>query len=248
MKKYTTLAAFAALATSAGAAVLATDVAFTSNPENGWAHGFNDTTTGGGNDVGNDVNFGLAALGDTSGDRWSGDGTTSTAFPPNALMLVNLGGGGTAGDHWDGGSITWDTGVAYHTWGRSTDVDGANGHNGADTIYSSYTVTATGSYDIVGAWTENGNSGGATIAVLINGTSLGGDTIDLDSAGDSATIQSLAHSLTAGDIVSFRTLRDTDVTSGGSAALAASVTAVPEPASSALLGLGGLALILRRRK
>jgi len=59
---------------------------------------------------------------------------------------------------------------------------------------------------------------------------------------------------TAGDVLQLRFINTTDLPSGSADWSATalidnvSVTAVPEPSSAALLGLGGLALILRRRK
>lgn len=247
MTTRTLLAALGAtvIAGNAFAANLADDFDNANNPGNGWTHGFNDTAVGGGNDIANDVAFGRINSGGAPGDRWTGDGTNDASFPPNDLLLVNQGNGGTAGNHWGGGSITWDDGEAYHTWG-STDAGGINGHSGDDTIFSTYTVTTAGLYDIAGTWTENGNSGTAAVEVLVNGSSIGTGSIDLTVANDSATIQSLNVALGVGDTVSFRTLRDSG-TVGGSAHLDASVALVPEPTSMALLGLGAMVMTRRRR-
>ena len=243
------VAFLSAAASSATAATLAGDFDVANNPGNDWEHGFNDTGVGAGNDVVNDVAFGLAKTGGDPGDRWTGDGTGNTDFPPNDLMLVNIGGDSTASDHWGGGAITWDAGVAYHTWGN-TSAGGASDHSGDDTIYSTYTVLADGDYDIVGTWTENGSDGGATVDVLVNGFSIGSNSIDLNTDADAATIQSLSVALVSGDEVSFRTLRDAGVTVGGSARLDASVVlAIPEPSSVliAVPGLVGMTSGYRRR-
>jgi hypothetical protein len=246
-----TLATMVSLTALGGAAILADDFDITTNPGGGWTQGFNDTAVTGGNDTANDIPFALFTSGGAPGEFWTGDGTTDASFPPNALMLSNRGTGGTQANHWGGGSITWDTGVSYHTWGNGGESGGINGHSADDVIFSTWTVDATGTYDINGTWTENGNFGSADVDVLVNGVSIGTGTISLTTPGDSASVLSNGVALTAGDTVSFRTLRlinAPDDLNGGSARLDASVTLVPEPSSTGLLSLGVIALLMRRRK
>ena len=203
-----------------------TDFTIETNPANGWTHGFNDLGDGDGNDIENDVSFQLANLGGTPGDRWTGDGTGDMAFPPNDLLLVNLGNGGTQPNHWGGGSISWDTDSVYHTWGDSEQSGGANGLSGDDTIFSSYEVPQNGLYCIEATWIENGNSGAADVEILVNSQSMFSSSISLEDDGDDASVMLPNVSMQSGDVVSFRTTRTLLSTTGGSARLMAQINSI----------------------
>lgn len=116
-------------------------------------------------------------------------------------------------------------------WGNGTDTVTVSGLTNGET----YTVTV---------WAGLSGVGTADTDVTVTGSNEGTLTADLDAA------------YTANSVLTF-----TGTVAGGQIALSAGpsggtnhawqgirIETVPEPSSTALLGLGGLALILRRRK
>ena len=196
-----------------------------SNPGNGWSHGYVDDFAG-------DSLMGLfnpSYIG-SAGDRWTSDPTGATSYPPNDVLLVNIGAGFTEGNHWGGGTITWELGQPYHTWaGSNVGDDESTGTdpwpNGADTIFSTFTADVAGTYSISAAWDLVDGGHAADVEVLINGSSAFTGSVDNTNVGvsDLASFVTSA-TLSIGDTVSFRTTPD-DV-NGGSAALDA-IVAIP---------------------
>ncbi len=87
-----------------------------------------------------------------------------------------------------------------------------------------------------------------TSAFYVNGTQLGGTTTatpEHNATGGHIGIGSGATNTFTGDIDNIRMFT---FEAGDDAVAALTVNAVPEPSSAALLGLGGIALIMRRRK
>jgi hypothetical protein len=86
-----------------------------------------------------------------------------------------------------------------------------------------------------------------TSSFYINGTAQSGTTTGLPDWSSGATVGSLdgitGQGIGVDDIRIY-----TFATGEGGDAVSAFFTAIPEPSSAALLGLGGLALMLRRRR
>ena len=208
---------------TASAASLLDDFTGASNPGNGWAHGYEDDFAG-------DSLMGLFHPGTSgdAGDRWTSDPTGATSYPPNDTLLVNIGVGRTASNHWGGGTITWESGQPYHTWaGSNVGDDETSGTdpwpNGADTIFSTFTIDLAGTYNISADWDLVDGDHAAGVEVLINGSSAFTGSIDNTNVGVS-DLASFATTvpLAIGDTVSFRTApNDTD---GGATALNALIT------------------------
>ncbi|MCP5537870.1 MAG: PEP-CTERM sorting domain-containing protein [Akkermansiaceae bacterium] len=119
-----------------------------------------------------------------------------------------------------------------------------------------------GTYEVAGAWYGTTNrtktapfkvQGGSTI-VVNQELSPGHPSLPAGPTLSDGTENVVFSMLTATAVVTDGTLtvvlNDVDNTSGSEYVLADAIAirAVPEPSSAALLGLGGLALILRRRK
>lgn len=157
---------------------------------------------------------------------------------------------------------------------NGTGATTANGDSIADAVsndaYASFTITA-GAEDVVlntitwAHYGTNTNFAGADFSVYAFQQSVGfnaGDEIGFTStagaevAGDTADFSSgalaLSGTITAGSTEEFRFYYVDNSTSTTRISKLNSISitgnTVPEPSSAALLGLGGLALILRRRK
>ena len=97
-------------------------------------------------------------------------------------------------------------------------------------------VTTSGDYDFAsGGWTQFNNSG------ALEFTSPSGENMRIDMSGVTAQYIGV-------EILSVYNPADLRPGIDVAAVTIAPVVAVPEPSSTALLGLGGLALILRRRR
>ena len=163
----------------------------------------------------------------------------STGSPPTYNLL-----GGTLDL---GAGLLNANGSNFNLLGGNVDFGGrfiSNGATGNLTIGGDVIISTnnavdidismlTGVFDIASNWTGSFTSGTTSnqsqwIAELVNNTGNGSVTVD-------GTV------LTAANFANFFVV--TENVGGGS-----TLTTVPEPSSAALLGLGGLALILRRRK
>lgn len=127
------------------------------------------------------------------------------------------------------------------TAGVGVSANNSTGVNGADVLTISFgnATVALG-----------GGSGDSYIASLVGFT---GASIDLRnsptySIGDATGLTGTTATFTSTPSFDLETTSGTGNTRLTNVAFSVSVTAVPEPSSAALLGLGGLALILRRRK
>lgn len=167
-----------------------------------------------------------------------------------------IGTAGTTGNAADVSATTLSTG-----WTIALDFDNVtNTGVGGTGINANAGTTITEANAIVDGLFINNNTAtiSITIAGLADGVTYGfvahtgrnSDGVDATVAGQTATWaagggQEISFSqIAAGGEITF------DFTSAGNNATlnALSITAIPEPSSAALLGLGGLALILRRRK
>lgn len=121
----------------------------------------------------------------------------------------------------------------------------ANG--GGSITFSGLTMGQNYELQLVFSDTRSGSLGATNIDLWGNATGAGAAE---HSTADISTAQLVTATFTAdGTTQSFWTTQNTATVGsfdGGAAAL--QLRAVPEPTSAALLGLGGLALILRRRK
>lgn len=170
--------------------------------------------------------------------------------------------------HAEGGGATTVNGVTFaaaNTLGSSssTQLDGAStGDAGFDSLLNSVSFgggvsttidlgsfTSGTSYEIQIFYTDQ-RTPGLNDRVMTYGSSTGGGTVDLEAdpnnAGTSPFGQFAIGTFTADGTDPDLTL---DTNGFGNAHITAwQIRSVPEPSSTALLGLGGLALILRRRK
>lgn len=166
----------------------------------------------------------------------SGTSVAVTADDSSAATVTWANGG-----EWSSGAST--TGDESVLKGYLDDWDTQDGSNtpqvtlsGLNTFApSGYTVTAYYTTDGVSASFDAGSIGGA-----------GADTVS-DITVSAGTSQSQTWNFVSGD--SFTLVIGDDTRSNGRATFSGiTVTTIPEPSSAALIGLGGLALILRRRK
>ena len=116
---------------------------------------------------------------------------------------------------------------------RSALVAGSTGS--LDSLQTIYVNTATSILRLTNSW---GNSSASLF--LTDGT--------LDLADSSSTVGSFTIDGNAVDPGTYSASDLTNLGHGGTFSGTGSIEIVPEPSSTALLGLGGLALILRRRK
>ena len=141
---------------------------------------------------------------------------------------------------WSGGSVTLNDPNPFRTGGVVSSTNGLNITAGA----GEFTLTHT---DLSGGYV-NRDIAGKLYTGFFN---LDGINVDPDGTGFTGPLTSEA------DVVALNAFIKTNYTIGGrylelsdntGGQRTLSVIAVPEPSSAALLGLGGLALILRRRK
>jgi hypothetical protein len=113
-----------------------------------------------------------------------------------------------------------------------------------------FTVPATGSYEISANWENRAMDGSPTdVFVLVNGTihhfdQISGFTEFDPPLAESVSIYAATLPLKAGDILDFGV---SDVVNNGGHQVGLSVMIVPEPITIALMGLGSLSLLRRRR-
>lgn len=117
----------------------------------------------------------------------------------------------------------------------------------------SMTITGHGKNDLTAVIGGFASDPGASVSGLPSGWTVTydaiGDTVSIASNNNSGFLSSYVVSFANSVDVTALTLADPTVTDSGAAGVGfGGITFIPEPSSSALLGLGGLALILRRRK
>jgi hypothetical protein len=136
----------------------------------------------------------------------------------------------------------------------TTNGVGANNTGGSSTFSFDLTQLSGTSLPASPGWT----GAGATASIAL-GTVISSGSVDISSSGNTLTFASNTPFESyigsgAGSSLNFSIMLqgedDVDQQFGrfSSPSLTVDFTAVPEPSSTALLGLGGLALILRRRK
>lgn len=199
-----------------------------------------DGTVTGNNQVGG---FGGATLTQTAGTITATPGFNFFNSGGSTIPTYNLQGGtlnlGTGLLNANGSTVNLTGGELFYG-GRfiSNNATGVLNIGGSVVITASGAVdidisTATGVFDFATDWTGSFSSGVTTteadwIQELVTNTGDG-----------TATVGGTA--ITAGNFTDY--FEVTPISGGGS-----TLTLVPEPSSVALLGLGGLALIMRRRK
>jgi hypothetical protein len=171
---------------------------------------------------------------------------------------------------------TLDGGAGYVAGGTNTHAVGPEGvhwlsqgtfEGATDPLPAVITFDLEGNYDLSSLTVWNYNEAGAStsrgannveilVASTVGGTftSLGNFTFE-EAPGDATTVFGEDHALTAAAADNTRLIRFNITSNHGDSNNFAGLsevrfdgTAVPEPTTTALLGLGGLALILRRRK
>ena len=171
---------------------------------------------------------------------------------------------------------TLDGGAGYVAGGTNTHAVGPEGvhwlsqgtfEGASDPLPAHITYDLEGNYDLSSLTVWNYNEAGAStsrgannveilVASSVGGsfTSLGNFTFE-EAPGNDTTIFGEDHLLTAAAADNTRLIRFNITTShsgdngfAGLSEVRFDGTTVPEPSTTALLGLGGLALILRRRK
>lgn len=143
-----------------------------------------------------------------------------------------------------GQSLSFDLGVNFRNGNKGVDI-----RDGSDTVIFNFNI-GTDDHVVNNATTGNGSTGNAYSAntafnLSFTQTSVGGGNWTINRSGGTTDSDSGTYT---GAVASLKLYNGAD---GGGAAnnlFANSFTVVPEPSSAALLGLAGLALILRRRK
>ena len=129
------------------------------------------------------------------------------------------------------------------------------GNSDAEATIVRFTAPVSGSYDVAGFFerldTSNGAGDGVGVTIYDNGASLIARSLIPNTSYLAQSKFNVVATLAAGDVLSFVDDRNADYgyDATGLAATITSMTAVPEPASSSVLGIGLLAMIgLRRRR
>ncbi|MBK1856433.1 PEP-CTERM sorting domain-containing protein [Verrucomicrobiaceae bacterium 5K15] len=187
--------------------------------------------------------FSAQSLGDNSWAATTVDTIDGWTFTGSTSGSVNILADGEPAVTSNSGKAAGDQYVVFNEGGSAT----------GGTLYQTITGLTIGqqyevSFEVIEMF--NGNNNVARINGDFNslGSSIGsGVGTDL-TIGDGGTVSTFT--FTATDAEGVLTFTDaSDGTSGIDTGLDnISITAVPEPGSAALLGLGGLALLLRRRK
>ena len=224
MKTMIPLAALASLALTAS-----TTAALVITP----AGADSTTTIGGSRTIGATIDGALLSSGGTSSN----------------ILTETVGNAGSAA-HWlsastaMGGSTTSTTEVLTFTLSEASDVDTIHlwSYNRAERTRGVKTFDISFSTDSIGT-----AIGSLTFPTTITGATLGDFT--MGSTGTDTSVQTKTFANQTG----VTHIRFTNLTTFGSTSYVAISelrfgSAVPEPTTTALLGLGGLALILRRRK
>ena len=165
-------------------------------------------------------------------------GTTTAAGP--TVSISGAVGIYTRGNAVDGVDPGFTYASLYNDWLYGTTVDFSISGLDANTAYE---ITWY-SYD--GYW-----AGGSTTFEAKDGSDTSGDTIEsltITAAGTPTANDDMAYT---GTWTSTTGTLDLTVSTAGASEVRVNgfeISAVPEPSTTALLGLGGLALILRRRK
>jgi hypothetical protein len=104
-----------------------------------------------------------------------------------------------------------------------------------------FTATMAGTYSVVGDW-ESLQFGSTINKILRNGESLFSNTADV------STFSLSDISMNVNDTIDFVVDSGLDGIGGDSTGLRATITAVPEPTTLALFGLGGIGLAIAKRR
>lgn len=162
-----------------------------------------------------------------------------------------------------GVSVNWTSGGGYQAGDENTINENQvfrlyldDGGAGPMVIVSGLAGWASSGYKVT--FYQNSDNAGNTFAEmnLYDGSGTGGTLLekmdpqltDGSGSGDGARLIRSAAGTFTSDTITFHTDRDLGVGGERAGISGFTITSVPEPSSSALLGLGGLALLLRRRK
>lgn len=211
---------------------------------------------------GNSANVTVANVLTTTGAS-SGMSTTATG-----TQWFSAGGGGTysplGNTAYAGGSALVDSWATAYVPANVGNIwqQGANGDNdgGSSMTFSGLTANTNYSFTLLSvrangfltdsgsyALSYNGGSAGVATSLIGSGTQTG-NSIEGSGTGSSSGLNAreITWSFSTNDTPADAVLNLTGDWNVN--AILVETTAVPEPSSTALLGLGGLALILRRRK
>ncbi len=141
---------------------------------------------------------------------------------------------------------TWDGEQHYNNYAYGTSADAAAQY--------AFTGLADGTYRVSANWAGGGNRPNDALYSVVGGPSI---TVDQVAGSNEDTFEGVAwNDLFTVDVTGGALTVNLENVAGGNGQIALiadgmrleQISAVPEPSSAALLGLGGLALILRRRK
>ena len=202
------------------------------NPNGVWSYGYKDITATPTFHLDSDHTSTFAGL-----DQWRGDVPAAAGNDGNPSVFKNTTASTNQATNLPAGEL------GFHP--------GAAGENAV----VSFTAPSTGTYDVSAAFRNYG--GGGTDVHIYAGSfaneifNNGGN--DIVGASTPATYSNTSLQLTGGELLYFTVGVGKDGTfNSDTTGLAASITAIPEPAyyqASALIGLGGIGLLrLRRRK
>ena len=229
--KYTTMLAMAAMACSGQAATIAW----------GAVTGVTSSTS-----IANNGTF-VAAV-----------NSAGTAQTVNGVSFAANGGGTSTFWTGEGGNSTGDTGLDailnthVTSYGTPTHPSAFQLDMTGLTIGQMYQIQIIGIHDLRGCcsgrtYTMPDDTGAAP--AYTNGTQLARNSGGNDGGGSGSAAGTVIGTFTADSVNDFILITNTVAPGGNDPGISGySLRAIPEPSSTALLGLGGLALILRRRK